>query len=249
MLAPVDEPAIVLSGGERPGPPVIRRGSVVHRPTGSGSELMAALLVHLEEVGFDQAPRFLGVDDGHHMVSFVEGETFANPPWQEDDAANAKALGELARLLRLLHEATAGFAPPPGLEPLRPLPLPGTTWTHGDVGYANVVYRSGEPVALIDWEFAAPGAPIADPAALLAVSTRGPKPHVDDNDRRAAALHRAAEAIVAGHGIDDLAALYRSASVVLDDAADYWEQLGSNPSNVEVARWRSQWLHEHVRGA
>ena len=36
---------------------------------------------------------------------------------------------------------------------------------HGDLWPANVVFRSGRPVALIDWEFAQPGTPLDDLAS------------------------------------------------------------------------------------
>lgn len=206
---------------------------------------MAALLQHLGEVGFDFAPRYLGRDrEGRVMVDYVEGDVFDKPPWQEDDAANAHTLGEMARCVKALHTATVDFAPPAGESPMRQLPISGATWTHGDVGYSNVVFRGGAVAALIDWEFAAPGDRLVDLGGLLGVCARGPKPGVDDNPRRAEALDRAAEEIAGAYGLGQVEPLYRSAAVVLDDAADYWEEIGLDRGNVEVARWRSAWLKE-----
>lgn len=41
---------------------VVRVGNTVRRPRQAGSDLLEALLTHLERVGFDGAPRFLGID-------------------------------------------------------------------------------------------------------------------------------------------------------------------------------------------
>ena len=216
---------------------------------------MVALLEHLASVDYQGAPRYLGLDlDGWHKITFIEGECRMNPAWQTDDRANATMLGRVATMLADLHEATTGFNPPEGSVPQRPLPIPASSspheagrsaWTHGDVGYANIVFRTNDPIAFIDWEFAAEAAPICDPAALLAVSTRGPRPDADDNKRRAEAVTLAADAIAAGYHRIGFARrdLYESAAVVLDDAADYWERNNLAPAeNVAIARWRAEWF-------
>ena len=49
---------------------------------GPGEELTEQLLTHLERVGFDRAPRFLGVDEvGRQVLSFVEGTAVQYPTW------------------------------------------------------------------------------------------------------------------------------------------------------------------------
>lgn len=164
-------------------------------------------------------------------------------------------------MLADLHEATTGFYPPEGLEPQRPLPISASNspheagrsaWTHGDVGYANIVFRANDPIAFIDWEFAADAALICDPAALLAVSTRGPRPDAEDaadNERRAEAVALAADAIADGYHRVGFARrdLYESAAVVLDDAADYWERNNLAPAeNVAIARWRAEWFRTNL---
>ena len=218
---------------------------------------MVALLEHLHDVGFDGAPRFLGTDElGRVRLEFLDGDAGQNPSWQHDDRANATVLGRVAGLLRRLHDATDRFEPPDGAAPIRPLPLAGPIWTHGDVGYGNVVFRSDRPVGLIDWEFAAPAAPIYDPAGLLALAIRGPKPDVADNRRRAEAAEQAADAIIAGYGPepgrtrpfsrDDL---YAAAAVVLDDAADHWTAEGTNLASVDALRWRAAWFREQAPSA
>ena len=87
---------------------VVRVGDTVRRPQGSWSPAVHALLEWYERVGFDGAPRFLGVDEqDREILSFVEGDpAFAPVP------AGDEVLEALGRLLRAAHDAQAGFVPP-----------------------------------------------------------------------------------------------------------------------------------------
>jgi hypothetical protein len=238
----------MLDGGSENRGAVRRVGNTVRRPRGVGHEAVEALLMHLDDVGFEGSPRFLGTDDqGRQILEYLDGTAHHTPPWQHDDAANAAALGHLAWWLRRLHDATAGFVPPLGAQPRRRLPFAGDLWTHGDVGYPNVVYRDQRIVGLIDWEFAAPSHRCCDPAALLAVSVRGPRPDAPDNDRRALATKQALAAIATGYGMteDEVRALPDMAAAVLDDARTF--QAGSmSDAEHQGAAWRSSWLREHA---
>ncbi len=244
--------AYPLSGNERSGPPVMRRGNVVHRPDGPGTDLMAALLNHLTAVGFEHSPAYMGRDGvGRHMVEFVDGDVWSIPPWVQDDHANAEAMGQVAELIRQLHDATATFIPPLGLNPVRPLPVPGATWSHGDIGYPNIVFRSGQPVAFIDWEFVAPAHPVCDPAGLLALGVRGPRPGAGDHARRVDAFKLACHAIVEGYGSDrfDAEELWSATASVLEDAAGYWESLRVDAERITATRWRANWIRENQPSA
>jgi hypothetical protein len=144
----------VLEGGDLN--VVVRVGDTVRRPTGEWSPAVHALLVHFEAVGFDGAPRFLGIDEeGREILSFVEGEAGLAPL-----PAGDEVLVELARLLRRAHEAVAEFEPPAdaawfsGGE--------GPLVCHRDLFPPNVVLRNGLPVALIDWDLAGPAEPLDD---------------------------------------------------------------------------------------
>ncbi len=101
-------PEIPLTGG-RLTAGVVRVGDTVRRPTDRHSPFVHRLLRHLEAVGFDGAPRLLGTDErGREVLGFVDGHV---PPdlGRFPDAAIAAA----GRLLRDLHDATAG-SPPAG---------------------------------------------------------------------------------------------------------------------------------------
>lgn len=147
------------------GPVVV--GSTVRRPAGPWTPTVHALLRHFERVGFDGAPRALGIDDeGHEILSHVEGDVpspGATPPGDEV----VFAVGEL---LRAAHDAQAGFIAPSDAEwQVLPGAVPGDEVVcHNDPLGTNFVFRQGRPVALIDWELAAPGLRLADVAAAAA---------------------------------------------------------------------------------
>jgi hypothetical protein len=152
---------------------VVQVGKTVRRPRGPWSDSVAAYLRHLEEVGFDGAPRYLGVDDqGRDVLDFVDGEVPSQPvvePW----AGTQGALVGVARLLRRLHDASDSFVAPDGalwfgddvsIELPTDLPEepPVDVVSHFDVTPQNVVFRDGEPAALIDFDLTRPGAKLRD---------------------------------------------------------------------------------------
>jgi hypothetical protein len=144
----------VLEGGDVN--VVVRVGDTVRRPMGEWSPTVHALLLHFEAVGFDGAPRFLGIDEqGREILSFVEGDAALAPL-----PAGDEVLVELGRLLRRVHEAVASFEPPgdaawfSGGE--------GPLICHRDLFPPNVIFRDGKPTALIDWDLAGPAEPLDD---------------------------------------------------------------------------------------
>jgi hypothetical protein len=156
---------IPLHGGTANRGRVHRVGDTVRRPLRPTSPATHALLRHLEEVGFDGAPRVLGIDDaGREVLSYVPGEavTAPAPAWGLTDAA----LASVGRLLRRFHEAAADFDPTPYTWSHDvPEPFAGGGIAHNDPNLDNVVFRDGLAVALIDFDLAAPGAPVWDVAA------------------------------------------------------------------------------------
>jgi aminoglycoside phosphotransferase (APT) family kinase protein len=72
-----------------------------------------------------------------------------------------------ARLLRRVHDATAGWKPPSdavwAVEP----PTSGEVVCHGDPGPWNMVWRKGRAVGLFDWDFCHPGPRHEDVAYAL----------------------------------------------------------------------------------
>jgi hypothetical protein len=125
---------------------VVRVGDTVRRPASPASPFVARLLAHLAKKGFDGCPQHLGWDQhDRDMLSFVPGHV--PPRWQHftDDQ-----VGQAATLLRQLHDATRDLASILG----------GEVVCHHDPGPNNTVFRDGQPVAFIDFDFAAPGHPL-----------------------------------------------------------------------------------------
>lgn len=172
---PTDEAA--LDGGTANRGLVVRVADTVRRPQSPASPAVHALLRHLEAVGFEGAPRYLGQDDnGREVLSYIEGDVplLPTPSW----ALTEDALASVASLLRRYHEAVASFDPTP--YPWRtPVPTPYRTGlvTHNDPNLDNVVFRDGEAVALIDFDLAGPGSVVWDVAlaARLWVPLRAPE--------------------------------------------------------------------------
>src|ERR687891_2414949 len=99
---------VLLSGGLTNAGLVSRVGDTVRRPWRPTSPSTWALFDHLERVGFDGAPRFLGVDGhGREILSFIPGDAAIEPcpDWALTDAA----LVSVAELLRRYHDAAASF--------------------------------------------------------------------------------------------------------------------------------------------
>ena len=137
----------------------------VHRSTGPWTPAVHALLLHLEAVGFEGAPRVIGFDDhGREVLTWIDGEAprYPWPEWIQND----DAITSLGALLRAYHDAVRSFVPPADAQWRRWLGHPGGSLIrHGDLWPANVVFRAEVPVALIDWEFAQPGTALDDVAS------------------------------------------------------------------------------------
>ncbi|WP_034270264.1 phosphotransferase [Actinospica robiniae] len=159
------EPEIPLFGGDVT-EGIVRVGDTVRRPVKRNAAFVHALLQHLEAVGFDGAPRYLGVDAaGREVLTFIEGELAGrpHPAWIGDE----DRLASIGRLLRRYDDATVGFVAPaeaafvPPLHPegLPPAPeLPEEVIAHLDITPENLIFRDGTAHALIDFDLARPGA-------------------------------------------------------------------------------------------
>jgi len=166
----------VLVGGMDPRWAPVRVGDTVRRQAGRSASAVHELLLHLEAVGFDGAPRYLGSDElGREVLSWIEGDVPLPPypAWSMTD----EALDDLGSLIRRFHDATASFRPTEaGIAPAWARdwadPGGGPTICHNDLFPENVVFRGGRVVGLIDFAMAAPGRALWDLA--IAAETWGP---------------------------------------------------------------------------
>jgi Phosphotransferase enzyme family len=134
-----------------------RVGDTVRRPLRPTSLATKAVLDHLELVGFEGAPRYLGVDDsGREVLTYIEGRAPVepHPEWALTDAA----LVSVADLLRGYHEAVASFDPGPHDWPQAvPRAFNEGLISHNDPNLDNVVFDGERAIALIDFDLASPG--------------------------------------------------------------------------------------------
>lgn len=135
---------------------VVRIGDTVRRPQQEASERVADYLRHLEAVGFDGAPRYLGVDaQARDVLTYLDGDVPGSPV--EAWAAADDVLPGVARLVRRLHDASEGYEPahrpaPPGRPaPVFPAGEP-RIFAQRDVTPQNTVFRAGAAWGLIDFD-------------------------------------------------------------------------------------------------
>ena len=155
-----------LDGGIANAGRVVRVGPHVLRPSSPHTGSIHAFLRAVRHAGFEGASLPVGIDeDGRERLVFIDGDVpvAPYPDWSQSDAA----LASVARLLRGLHDAARGFDPR-GLSWNDGLadPAGGSLVCHNDIELSNVVFRDGIAVALVDFEFAAPGRPVYDLAQL-----------------------------------------------------------------------------------
>jgi Ser/Thr protein kinase RdoA (MazF antagonist) len=157
-----------LPGGIANAGAVVRVGDTVRRPAPPNADSISTLLGFLRDQGFDGAPGRRGLDElGREVLTFIPGRV-ALPPFPAW-STSAAALESVARLLRRYHDATVNFV------------HAGATWStafadptgevevmcHNDVCPENVVFAGRQAVALLDFDFAAPGRRIWDVARTL----------------------------------------------------------------------------------
>lgn len=156
----------VLQGGVANAGAVVRRGEHVLRPSNPHTGSIHRFLAALHDAGFDGASVPVGVDpDGRERLGFVPGEVAVAPfpTWFQGD----DVLASIADLMRRFHEAARSFDPTGETWSDEMVdPAGGSVVVHNDVCPENVVFRDGVAVALLDFDFAAPGRPVYDLASM-----------------------------------------------------------------------------------
>ncbi len=156
----------ILAGGVANAGSVIRRGGFVLHPSNPHSTAVHDFLRDLHSSGFDGASVPVEIQpDGRERLVFIDGDVPVPPypTWAQTD----DALGSIAALMRVFHDASSKV-------PIRTLnwnseladPKGGSMICHNDVCLENVVFRDGRAVALLDFDFVAPGRPVFDLAAF-----------------------------------------------------------------------------------
>ncbi len=211
---------------------VVRVGNTVRRPPTPNSEFVRLLLRHLANRDFEGAPASLGTDEqGRDVFAFLEGDVPADLAFHHDET-----LCRAARLIRCFHDlgaelVAASSAAAVGIE----------TVCHNDLSPCNFVFRAGAPVALIDFDAAAPGSRAYDLgyAAWLWLDLGAPGIAAAEQKRRLALF-------VGAYGCGDpgpilAAVLARQAILVAR---------GEDPGHDALARWAAdcmEWTRRNRR--
>lgn len=155
---------IPLTGGNTT--VVTRVGDTVRRPSGHWTPAVHDLLRHLDDGGFDGAPRVLGHDDRHReMLQFIPGEvgTLSDddplPAWFTTPEA-CRAIGRwIADFQRAQRDFTADRS-----KPWRTAQgdADGEVLVHHDVSPYNTVRRADGSLVVLDWDFTRPGNSLED---------------------------------------------------------------------------------------
>lgn len=217
---------VLLRGGITNAGLVTRVGDTVRRPRRATSTATQALLDHLADVGFDAAPRYLGVDDrGREVLSFIPGHAAIAP--YPDWALTDTALISVARLLRRYHDAVSTFDPGGHRWP-HPIPhrFRHRLVSHNDPNLDNIIFQDGQAVALIDFDLAGPGSAAWD----LACCARLWAPLRADRDTPSEAR---------GRSLTRLALFADAYGASRDDRAEM----------VEAIVHTHDWCYDIVRGA
>lgn len=220
---------IELSGG-RITAGVVRVGDTVRRPPGPNAALVRSLLGHLDATGFDGAPRHLGTDEqAREIFTYLPGEVPPDLGWYDDPTLTAAA-----KLIRRYHDATASMAQDLGAEII----------CHNDLSPCNFVFIHGMPVALIDFDAAAPDSRAVDLgyAAWLWLDIGNPDIAVDDQRRRLTMFLHAYGDDPGRHAVVD-GMMKRQRALVAEGHAN---------SQIDMAAWANQcldWTATHIAGA
>ncbi|WP_419880434.1 phosphotransferase [Peribacillus sp. B-H-3] len=135
---------------------VYRLGDTVRRELKPDSVKIHKLLQHLESKGLDYAPKFFGIDEkNREILSFIEGEAGNYPlkkyMWSND------VLKEIAKMLRLYHDAVSDFPLLNEWKPMDNTPNKIEVVCHNDFAIYNIIFNHEKPVGIIDFDVAAPG--------------------------------------------------------------------------------------------
>lgn len=157
----VSDQEVTLAGGNVS--VVVRVGDTVRRTPGPWTPTIHHLLRYLRSRRFFAAPKPLGFDkQGREILTYIKGDVGHYP--LQDYMWTAQALLRLGKMLRLLHDSTLNYVPPPNAywQYVYPDLSRHEVICHNDFAPYNIVFRAEKPKGIIDWDIAGPGPRIWD---------------------------------------------------------------------------------------
>jgi len=144
---------------------VYRQGETVARSQGKWSPTIHRLLRHLENTGFTDCPKFIGINDQlEEVLTFVSGDCLTDYPANISKEKHLEGIRILAEKMRKFHDVTASF-----------IHQSDDTWMlnysgnlekevicHNDIAPYNVTFENGLPKGLIDFDTCCPAPRIWD---------------------------------------------------------------------------------------
>ena len=195
---------------------VVRVGATVRRPQSPHAPAVHRLLRHLETAGLPTVPRLLGTDaQGREMLTLLPGSPEGPAHWSD------AALDRGGRMLRALHDATAGLD--------FGTPADWAIWTdpaevigHSDLAPYNMLFDGDLPTGIVDFDLAGPAPRLRDLAylawwvvPLAFAGDRAPAARADAQDG-----HRRLRRLARAYGTTDLTGLADQVARVLSHMAD-----------------------------
>jgi aminoglycoside phosphotransferase (APT) family kinase protein len=160
---------------------VVRVENTVRRPPTANSDFVRRLLDHLASRNFEGTPSALGTDErGRDILAFIDGEVPTELTYHDDGTLRAAA-----SLIRRFHDLSAELVATPAAQAVGIEVI-----CHNDLSPCNFVFRDGVPVAIIDFDAAAPGSRLHDLgyAAWLWLDLGSPAITASEQKRRLAVI-------------------------------------------------------------
>jgi Ser/Thr protein kinase RdoA (MazF antagonist) len=214
---------------------VVRVENTVRRPPTANSDFVRRLLDHLASKGFEGAPSALGTDErGRDILAFIDGVVPTELTHHDDETLRAAAA-----LIRRFHNLSAELVATPAAQAVGIEVI-----CHNDLSPCNFVFRAGVPVAMIDFDAAAPGSRIHDLgyAAWLWLNLGSPAIIASEQKRRLAVIVEAYGMYSPNFVLS--AALKRQAILAAE---------GQRIGNLAMTQWATECMewtcrHKHLLG-
>jgi thiamine kinase-like enzyme len=158
-------------------------------------------------------------------------------------------MADAARLLRRYHDLTVGFVPPPGAV-WRGHPADSgapEVICHSDWAPHNAVWRDGQLVGIIDWDFARPGSRLYDLAWLVLMwcpldLREGAQPGLAETIDQPARLRLACDT----YGLADRSGVLAAVRARVE-ASVKWVEGGAAAGDPVLVKMRAEGHGEHYR--